>query len=101
MALPATKVSAPAAAIAPLLSVFTPPSISRRISRPGLLATYASISARVGELVARARAEALAAEAGVARPQPHPVDLVHHGFEEVERLCRLGHQAGEQTRGGE
>ena len=34
VALPATNVSAPAAAISAMLSVFTPPSISRRMSRP-------------------------------------------------------------------
>jgi hypothetical protein len=90
MALPATKVSAPASATRRMLSTLMPPSTSSRMSRP-----LASISLRtLLDLAQRAVDEALPAEAGVHAHQQDQVDLVDRPLQHVERHGRVEHQAG-------
>jgi hypothetical protein len=83
MALPATKVSAPASATRRMLSGLMPPSTSRRMSRP----LFCSLdAARQLDLAQRAVDEALAAKAGVHAHDEDEVDVVDHPVQHVQRL---------------
>ena len=90
---PATKVSAPASAMARMLSGLTPPSTSSRTLRPVASACASSVAAP-GAAWAGGGDEALATEAGVHAHQHHQVEPIQHMVQPLQRRGRVEHQAG-------
>jgi hypothetical protein len=87
MALPATKVSAPASATRRMLSTLMPPSTSSRMSLP-----EASMRARARLDLAQGRFdEALAAEARVDAHDQDQVDVFDDPVQHVQRLAGIEH----------
>ena len=88
---PRRRCRRPPRAISPMLSTLTPPSTSRRMSRPLRVDDRARTARNFGSVDGN---ELLAAEARVHRHQQHHVELVEHVIEVVQRRGRIEHQSG-------